>query len=79
MLSLPLRAAARPASLARPVGATARRAIWGAAPEPAADPLWLPLDVHSPLPLFDGATPTQVRARRRRKLCLFCFLERSRA
>merc|ERR1719482_110194 len=59
MLSLPLRAAGR-ASIARPLGATARRCIWGAAPEPAADPLWLPLDVHSPLPLFDGATPTQV-------------------
>ena len=36
------------------------RSIWGAAPEPSSDPLWMPMDVSSPVPLFEGATPTKV-------------------
>jgi processing peptidase subunit alpha len=36
------------------------RSTWGVAPEPVADPLWMPLDVSSPVPLFDGPTPTKV-------------------
>ena len=41
----------------------ASRAIWGVAPEPVAEPLWQPspvFDVESPIPLFDGPTPTKV-------------------
>ena len=38
----------------------AARAIWGVAPEPVAEPLWMPMDVPSPPPLFDGATATKV-------------------
>jgi len=38
-----------------------RRGIWGVAPEPVAEPLIVPLaDVNSPVPLFDGPTPTKV-------------------
>jgi len=43
------------------LAAIQRRAIWGVAPEPAAEPLIVPLEnVHSPAPLFDGPTPTKV-------------------
>lgn len=43
------------------LAAAHRRAIWGVAPEPVAEPLIVPLaDVHSPVPLFDGPTPTKV-------------------
>jgi len=40
--------------------APAVRGIWGVAPEPVADPLWMPMDVSSPVPIFDVATPTKV-------------------
>ena len=38
------------------------RHIWGVSPEPVADPLIVPLNVEAPVPMFDGATPTKVRA-----------------
>merc|ERR1719238_2147619 len=38
----------------------AARSIWGVAPEAAEDSLLVPLDVSSPVPLVDGATPTKV-------------------
>jgi len=53
------RRAALPRAL-RNVASQQSRAIWGVAPEPTAEPLWMPLDVESPAPLFDGATPTKV-------------------
>ncbi len=56
MLSNTTRRAAR----ALPVLRHARASIWGVAPEPTADPLWLPLDIESPMPLFDGPSPTKV-------------------
>ena len=39
----------------------ATRSIWGVAPEESQDSLLVPLDVSSPVPLVDGATPTKVR------------------
>ena len=50
----------RPASRLSAV-AGSRRRIWGVAPEPVAEPLIVPMDVASPVPLFDGATATKVR------------------
>ena len=41
--------------------AVARRSIWGAEPVPVSDPLYVPMEnIESPVPLFDGATPTKV-------------------
>jgi len=40
--------------------AASRRMIWGVSPEPVAEPLIVPMDIASPVPLFDGATPTKV-------------------
>ena len=39
----------------------AQRSMWGASPEPVAADLLVALDVESPVPLFDGPTPTKVR------------------
>jgi len=44
----------------RPASVRFARTIWGVAPEPVADPLWMPMDVSSPVPVFDGPTPTKV-------------------
>ena len=50
----------RTASLAPRVSSA--RTIWGVAPE-SGDSLLIPLDVDSPVPMTDGATPTKVRCR----------------
>lgn len=47
-------------SLRRLPAARHARAIWGVAPEPTAEPLWMPMDVEAPLPLFNGPTQTKV-------------------
>jgi processing peptidase subunit alpha len=44
-----------------PIARMSSRSIWGMSAQPAdSDSLALPMDIDCPLPLFDGATPTQV-------------------